>query len=289
MANERRLRANLATGIITDNPLTTTTTVVNSASFATLPVVDTATHLPIILNPAQASVPSTNAEIVYVTAHSSGATIATIVRAREGTVASGFNVSTTWVHGPTVADHAPTIVDTSGSLPSTGGLPFKGQLAYISDTGKFQQYTSTAAWVDVYNPGAWTSWTPTLSGGWALGSGTLTGRYIKIGRLVHADWMFTIGFSTTKGTALIVGGLPFAVASTSINRAGAVSMYRVSTNTNYPGQWGVNPSATSGAVRYFGIFADPSAVFEQSVSSAAPFDFAGTDTISGSLTYEASS
>ena len=89
MANEKRLRQNLATGVITDNPLTTTTTVINSAGFATLPVVDSSQHMVIVLNPSQLSVPSSNAEIVYITAHSSGATVATVVRAREGSTVWG--------------------------------------------------------------------------------------------------------------------------------------------------------------------------------------------------------
>lgn len=291
MANERRLRANLQAGIITDDPLTTTTTVINSTQFATLPVVDGTSHLPIILNPNQAAVPSTNAEIVYITSHSSGATVATVVRAREGTAASGFNSTATWVHGPTVADHGPNIIPTSGSLPSSGGLPFDGQLAWIMDEKRLSEYNaSTTAWVDIYNGGAWTSFTPTFRSGtgWAVGNATLTGKYKKIGRLVVVKIGILLGSTTTKGSGtLSIGGLPFAnVTPTAV---GLCNFNRASNGTDYPGQWYVGTGVDYGELRYFANLGTAGAIFHTGVTNTGPFTWATSDAIEATLVYESSS
>lgn len=290
MANERRLRANLQSGIITDDPLTTTTTVINSANFATLPAVDGTTHLPIILNPSQAAVPSTNAEIVYITSHSSGATVATVVRAREGTAASGYNSTATWVHGPTVADHGPTQVETSGSLPSSGGLPYEGMLAWIADTKKLVEYnSSTTAWVDVYNGGAWTSFTPTMRSGtgWAVGNATMAGKYIKLGRLVVVKIGLLLGNTTTKGSGtLSIGGLPYA--NVTPNAVGFCNYNRASTGADYPGQWYIGNGVDYGELRYFGTLGVAGAVNYAGVTNTAPFTWATSDAIEATLIYESS-
>lgn len=282
MANERRLRVNDQLGIITDNPLATTTTVINSAGFATLPVVDGTTHLAITLNPDLSAVPSTNAEVVWVTAHSSGATIATVVRGREGTTASGYNVSTTWVHGPTIADHAPTLVDTSGSLPSTGGLPFDMQIAAEADTKKLKVYNaSTSAWMEVFNGGAaWTSWTPTITGnGWALGNGTATGHYKKQGRTLRARGEIILGSSSTKGSASpTIGGLPATNTSTLTFTQGHASFQHNADGSTYGGAWIVNASATSGKVYVLTTFGSTPALFGN-IDSNTPFNWATLDII----------
>jgi hypothetical protein len=48
----------------------------------------------------------------------------------------------------------------------------------------------------------WQTWAPTLSGGWANGNGTWSAKYIKIGKTVIVNATFTLGSTTTKGTAL---------------------------------------------------------------------------------------
>lgn len=45
---------------------------------------------------------------------------------------------------------------------------------------------------------AWASFTPTLSGGWALGNGTLTGAYSAAGKMVVGRIVYTIGSTDTK-------------------------------------------------------------------------------------------
>lgn len=61
---------------------------------------------------------------------------------------------------------------------------------------------------------AWTSYTPTFaSGGTApvLGNGTLTGKYIQVGKFVAASVYFIAGTTTTFGTAELRFGLPVTI------------------------------------------------------------------------------
>ncbi|PVD01353.1 hypothetical protein [Streptomyces sp. CS014] len=65
---------------------------------------------------------------------------------------------------------------------------------------------------------AWTAFTPTwTSTGTAptLGNGTLTGRYMKIGRTVHVYGALTFGSTTNTGTGSLTMGLPVQAASAS--------------------------------------------------------------------------
>jgi hypothetical protein len=60
---------------------------------------------------------------------------------------------------------------------------------------------------------AWTTWAPTLSGGWANGNGTWSARYAQIGKTVLVYGSFTLGSTTTKGTNMLVSLPVTAVAN----------------------------------------------------------------------------
>lgn len=100
MANDYRLRSNFQSGTLTagiDNVATT----LSSAEFATLPVVDSYSHLPIVLDPRGLA---GDPEIVYVTSHTASATTATVVRAQEGTSARSHATDVRWVHTSLTSD-----------------------------------------------------------------------------------------------------------------------------------------------------------------------------------------
>ncbi|MEV8548309.1 hypothetical protein AB0L04_00440 [Streptomyces glaucescens] len=64
--------------------------------------------------------------------------------------------------------------------------------------------------------GAWTSYTPTWAGATTnptLGNGTLTGRYMKVGRTVTAEIKLTTGSTSTYGSGIWRWSLPAAAAS----------------------------------------------------------------------------
>jgi hypothetical protein len=71
-----------------------------------------------------------------------------------------------------------------------------------SSTTDLSNYYTKSQSDAITPPGAWQSWAPTLSGGWANGNGTWVARYVQIGKTVHYQAVFTIGSTTTKGTSL---------------------------------------------------------------------------------------
>lgn len=94
-----RIRSNFQNGTITDNPLAIAATSVNSAEFASLPVVTAPDLLAVTLD-AEGTTP----EIVHITAHTASATVATIVRGQEGTAAKAHAQNASWVHASTARD-----------------------------------------------------------------------------------------------------------------------------------------------------------------------------------------
>lgn len=106
MANEKRLRALAVGGLIEDNPLTNVATTLTSAGLTALPAVGSTEHAAVVLDPdGKFGAP----EIAWVTAHTAGATTATIVRAREGSTARQHDRDVPWIHGPTPWDFSPAL------------------------------------------------------------------------------------------------------------------------------------------------------------------------------------
>ncbi len=103
MANEKRLRTNLAAGALSAS-LSNSDTTMSSAGLADLGVVDSTNHAAVILFLADGAGRITSKEIVWVTAHTAAATTATISRGQEGTTGIAWASSATWVHAPTSSD-----------------------------------------------------------------------------------------------------------------------------------------------------------------------------------------
>ena len=58
-------------------------------------------------------------------------------------------------------------------------------------------------------PGAWTSYTPVVSGtGWSLGNGTSSGRYSQIGKVVNFTATVQFGSTSTYGAGVLFISLP---------------------------------------------------------------------------------
>lgn len=99
---------------------------------------------PTIASPDVAAVPvegdSGNEEIIWITAHTAGATTSTCVRAKEGTAKIAHAATKNWYHGPTALD-----------APSTGNVPG------APTTGAHEQY-------EVLIDSVGTQWTCTVAG-----------------------------------------------------------------------------------------------------------------------------
>lgn len=131
MANEKRTRSNFGGGLIEDNPLTSSATTLTSAGLASLPVVDTTNHLVITLDPdGYGGAP----EIIYVLAHASTASTATILRGQESTTARQHERDTPWVHSVTTLDFfEPWLVDIIGAASEPSATVGTWAIALWSD------------------------------------------------------------------------------------------------------------------------------------------------------------
>lgn len=98
-----RVRTDNVFGTITDNPLTSGATTVNSAGLANLAAVASPDYAVITLDPNGVDGAP---EIIYVTAHTGSATSVTVLRAQEGTAAREHDAGTFWVHAATARDFA---------------------------------------------------------------------------------------------------------------------------------------------------------------------------------------
>lgn len=129
---------------------------------------------------------------------------------------------------------------------------------------------------------AWTTYTPSWTAATTnpvLGNGTLTGRYMKVGRTCHVQVDLTCGSTTTYGAGAYSMSLPFTSASVGI-RPGQLHGFL---SQRFIGQCLVSPSATT-ALLYFPASGSVSNL--SSASPTVPFTWASTAQLRMSLTYE---
>jgi hypothetical protein len=132
--------------------------------------------------------------------------------------------------------------------------------------------------------GAWTSYTPTL-GVWTLGSSTLTGSYLKVGRFCAVEIDLTLnGATTTAGNPTFT--LPFAAetglysCNASLNDAGV---------GNYFGAMVINTAAAGGGICFpQALLASATYLSQSGVSNTVPFTWGNGDQIrtQGPLIYQ---
>ncbi|TIV83789.1 MAG: hypothetical protein E5V64_06385 [Mesorhizobium sp.] len=98
-----------------------------------------------------------------------------------------------------------------------------GQISFPST----QNPSANANTLDDYERGTYTpTWTGSVTNP-AIGNGTLSGTYVKIGRLVHVDILMQTGSTTTYGSGVWSFSLPFTATSTA--GAGVVSAFDAGT------------------------------------------------------------
>lgn len=161
----------------------------------------------------------------------------------------------------------------SGAATLTGVLLGNGTSAFTTDT-----WTS------------WTTYTPTWTGASvnpAIGNGTLTGRYMKIGKMVFFSIVMIAGSSTTFGTGAWSFALPATISS--------------SAPTRYP--IGTAEILDSGVAAYLGnaiafsttkvdvVVMNATGTYgtEQQIDSTKPMTFGNLDQVTLSGTYESAS
>jgi len=130
--------------------------------------------------------------------------------------------------------------------------------------------------------GAWTSFPAGVSGsGTALGNGTVTGYYTRIGRTVHAVSTFTLGSTSTVGAALnfSVPAIDTSNYTVGMSVVGLVTMRDASSAATYTA-WARIES--SGVVRVILIGTTGQ---HTATSTTAPFTWTTNDSASIAVTY----
>lgn len=278
MANEIRRRFNFQSGRITDNPLTSGATTLNSAELAAFPAVGATEYAVLVLNPT-----NTNAEIIYVTAHTGAATSATVVRGREGSTAQSWVSTAQWVHVATRYDW--TEIGDDNDEPSGTGLPYEGQ-QYIDTTNDEVQIYSGSAWITKGSYGAWLAYTPTLTNG-TLGNGTIAGRSWKSGRMVVAQIKFTLGSSSAVSTAM---GLSLPYTAAAFQYIGLARFTDTSAGLQYTGTALTSAGSPTVVFPRVGVpFGVGSYIADSQIASTVPMTWASGDICEITIAYESTS
>lgn len=135
MANEIRVRGNFVSGTLSSS-MSNVVGTMSSAALASLPAIGSTQH----------AVISIENEIMYVTAHTGGATTATVLRGQEGTSGAAHSTVPTWYHGPVASDftqvlgYAQVTANQTGitttvdltSLTVTATVPYPGHRIRVS-------------------------------------------------------------------------------------------------------------------------------------------------------------
>lgn len=132
---------------------------------------------------------------------------------------------------------------------------------------------------------AWVTYNPTVGGtGWNKGSGTTAGRYCKIGKTVHFEYVYN--FSTagggSAGTGALTLDLPINAQSTISPNYVQVVINDASPSALYYG----TGSVTSTAVVCFVLNASGTYAALNNVIAGTPITFATNDEIRVTGTYE---
>ncbi len=138
MANEIRVRPNFVAGGLSAD-MASGATSMSSAGLADLPAITSVDHAALTLWRTDLAGRVTQKEIVWVTAHTGGASTATVVRGREGTTAQNWLIGDRWSLSQISSD-APVIC-TAATRPTN---PYNGMLIWETDTGRLLMYKGTA-------------------------------------------------------------------------------------------------------------------------------------------------
>ena len=134
---------------------------------------------------------------------------------------------------------------------------------------------------------AWQAYTPVLSGtGWAIGNGTRTGYYVKLGKIVHFQIRIVFGSTSTFGAGArpeLTLPVTAATVSSNIDFVTNVAYFDNSASSRYLG----GCDFTTTTVDLFSWGSAAAYVTSFGTTSTVPFTWASTDVIYVAGTYEA--
>lgn len=183
--------------------------------------------------------------------------------------------------------------DSADARDKAISTPTEGQLCYRSDLDTYQWYNGSS-WVTLMQPGAWQSWTPTITGSTTnptLGTSAVQeGFYCQVGKLVVAQAFITFGTaSVAAGSGAYSIPLPVA-ADTSTNRYMVTgNLYANDSSASVALAGGitmVNGTTYSGNGRMFYTATHPTGTLTE-VGAAAPWTWAASDALRATFVYRA--
>ena len=134
----------------------------------------------------------------------------------------------------------------------------------------------------------YSNYTPVLTGitsGGGIGNGTIDGRYVQIGKLVHCYGSLEFGTTTSLGVGTAQISLPIAAAASLLNvPLGGVRLFDTSTSNYRQGQ-AFYVAGPNFVVQYDSTHGGPLAAVDGSASQ--PWLWANGDRIAWNFTYEA--
>lgn len=130
---------------------------------------------------------------------------------------------------------------------------------------------------------AWTSWTPTLTG-ITLGNGTITSRYLQIGKTVHFSFIFTLG-TTSAITGAVSITLPISKQNNSESPNSTVTLRQTGVTPTVIGL--ARSTIGSNVLNIYAMNTASTYIVSADLTATIPWTWASTHTIGVSGTYEA--
>lgn len=169
---------------------------------------------------------------------------------------------------------------------AVGSVPVWDGSGWVKPSGtpdgtKFLRDDGT--WAALPTSGTWQNYTPiwtTAGTAPSLGNGTLSGRYVQVGKLVVAQIEFVAGSTTTFGTSVYFFSLPVADVGANRSFAGAGQIEDASPSA----QFQIITKVEQGQQKISMWDPRSSSVL---ISSTTPITFASGDKIHATITYEA--
>lgn len=163
------------------------------------------------------------------------------------------------------------ITCTSGTRPAA---PVQGMTIYETDTNLKASYDGTS-WI--YD-GGYQNYTPTLTNV-ALGNGTISGRYAKVGNNIRGVLRFTAGTTSSYSAGTLAFGLPFAMSASHV--ANDIVGHGQINNGTTASRQNVEAIAQSSGASSLALVYDAGVV-----TNAAPFTFGTSAVIYVQFDYE---
>jgi hypothetical protein len=175
-----------------------------------------------------------------------------------------------------------TVIDAKGDLIAGTAADTAARIAVGANDTVLTADSSTSTglkWVAPSVPSYnWTTWSPSTTG-ITTGNGTMTSRYVQIGKTVIAQFKFVLGT-----TSAITGGVEVTLPVTAANTNYTATGMLIDGGASYYAT-NIVPLSTT-RLWILASFASPY-VFGLNLNSTTPYTWASTDSIQFSVTYEA--